>query len=126
MLVPLVCFLALSCAKDVPKHFTYNGADFVFYDVSPTSVTVDTVLREVGSGDYRLDELKFENGDVIVDVGANVGVISILLAKMNPGAKIYAFEPVPRTYRTLMKNIAANKVTNITAVNKALTADGRR
>ncbi len=123
--VSLVCLVVLSCSKDHPKHFSYHGADFVFDDVSSTSVTVDTVLREIGAGDYRLDELKFENGDVIVDVGANVGVISIILAKMNPGVKIYAFEPVPRTYAALMRNIAANKVTNITAVNKALTADGK-
>jgi FkbM family methyltransferase len=49
-------------------------------------------------------------GDVFADIGANVGVYSILAAK-NAGAKVVSFEPIPSTFQKLSRNVAANNVT---------------
>jgi FkbM family methyltransferase len=48
-------------------------------------------------------------GDVFVDVGANVGSYSIL-ACAGVGARGYAFEPVPATYRRLLENLQLNQI----------------
>jgi FkbM family methyltransferase len=48
-----------------------------------------------------------EPTDVFVDVGANVGSYS-LLACGAAGARGYALEPVPSTYRRLLTNLAVN------------------
>lgn len=54
------------------------------------------------------------DGDVIYDIGANIGVISFLLVG-NPTAKnsvVYSFEPEPRNFNQLKKNIALNNLCN--------------
>src|SRR5574337_127189 len=45
-------------------------------------------------------------GDVVFDVGANIGAYSLVMAKSsNMGAKVYAFEPSWPTYIQLCRNI---------------------
>jgi len=48
-------------------------------------------------------------GDVVVDVGANVGLYTLLAARLLRGSgRIYSFEPTPRTYRILKDNLQVN------------------
>lgn len=49
---------------------------------------------------------KIFRADTIVDIGANVGFFSILSRILYPESKIYAFEPIPRTFSCLKKNFA--------------------
>ncbi len=46
--------------------------------------------------------------DYFLDIGANAGVYSILLARKNLGGEIIAFEPDPGNRARLVANIAAN------------------
>lgn len=45
-------------------------------------------------------------GDVVVDVGANIGMLTVPLAKL--GAKVFAFEPQPQMYELLRENVEQN------------------
>ncbi|WP_437203121.1 FkbM family methyltransferase [Planctomicrobium sp. SH664] len=57
------------------------------------------------------------NRDVI-DVGANVGFYSVLLAKaIAPQRKVLAFEPTQRALKRLRENLALNHVTNVEIFN---------
>lgn len=48
-------------------------------------------------------------GDVVLDVGANVGAIALLLAKkVAPSGKVYAFEPGLSNFNHLWKNLNLN------------------
>lgn len=48
-------------------------------------------------------------GTVVVDVGANVGIYTLLAAKLLEGTgKIYSFEPTPRIYEILQDNVQVN------------------
>lgn len=49
----------------------------------------------------------FAAGDVLVDVGANVGMYTIWAARTR-GARVYAFEPESLNYATLNRNIVSN------------------
>ena len=49
----------------------------------------------------------FEEGDVLWDIGANVGVYSIYAA-LKPGVRILAFEPEASNYYVLTRNVALN------------------
>lgn len=100
-----------------------SGIRFDFDD-DPDSGVAKIVCREVIDA-YALDKIEFHPGDVVLDIGAQVGVVSIYLAKMNPGLRIISFEPVPDNYKRLLRNIEANGVSGITPVNKAVTGDGR-
>jgi len=42
-----------------------------------------------------------------MDIGANIGVFTVFAAALSPKGKVYAFEPVSKTFATLSKNIAA-------------------
>jgi FkbM family methyltransferase len=48
-------------------------------------------------------------GDTCLDVGANVGALTLAMAKrVGPTGKVFAFEPGPLTYRRLARNVALN------------------
>jgi FkbM family methyltransferase len=49
----------------------------------------------------------FQPGEVLADVGANVGMYSIWAAKTR-GARVYAFEPEAQNFALLNRNIAVN------------------
>lgn len=57
-----------------------------------------------------------EPEDCVIDIGANMGWYSINIAKKYPNSKIYAFEPIPKTYHYLSENISLNSVRNIEAL----------
>lgn len=54
-----------------------------------------------------------QDGDGILDIGANIGWYSIRLAKRLPKSPILAFEPIPKTHAQLKRNVALNGVPNI-------------
>ena len=60
-------------------------------------------------------------GDVVVDVGANVGFTTVLASKLvGPDGKVYAIEAHPRIYTYLKGNISFNRARNISAFNVAI------
>lgn len=48
---------------------------------------------------------KLEMISLIYDIGANIGVATILLAKCYPDATIHCFEPEPENYELLLRNV---------------------
>lgn len=59
-------------------------------------------------------------GYQVVDVGANIGSVAIALARVEPKAIIYCFEPDALNFSLLNMNILLNEVKNIRAFNYAL------
>jgi FkbM family methyltransferase len=57
---------------------------------------------------------------VILDIGANLGQTSARLARMLPGARIWAFEPNAEIFPELVRNLAP--FGNVTPINAALGA----
>jgi FkbM family methyltransferase len=53
-------------------------------------------------------------GDIALDIGAHVGYFSTLF-RLAVGATgtVFAFEPMPDTYRRLLRNVLANRFTNV-------------
>lgn len=98
---------------------------FHFHDAF-LSQTVNIVAYELDTS-YNFENINFKEGDIVVDIGGNVGMISIFLAKLYPFLKIYAFEPVRENYENFIKNIKLNNIPDGTIIveNKAVTKDGR-
>jgi len=51
-----------------------------------------------------------ENCRVIVDIGSNMGTFALYAALQCPAAKVHCFEPEPRNFATLQRNIALNSL----------------
>jgi FkbM family methyltransferase len=59
-------------------------------------------------------------GSTVIDVGANIGMYTILLATaVGEAGAVLAFEPIPRTLEKLRSNIALNGLTNVTVIAAA-------
>lgn len=58
--------------------------------------------------------------EVILDVGAHVGVFSLVAGHANSSARVFAFEPVAPTYQRLQSNVALNQLTNVRCFQSAL------
>lgn len=61
---------------------------------------------------FFLDRVADTPGDII-DIGANVGIVSVLLARQFPDRVVHAIEPAPGTFAALGKNIALNALRNV-------------
>jgi FkbM family methyltransferase len=103
-----------------------DGLEFKFCDLF-LSRTVGCVADELKNNSYLFSEIEFAPGDCVIDIGGNIGMVSIYLAKKYPFLKIYAFEPVKANYENFQRNIELNNIPKdvITLVNSAVTKDGR-
>jgi FkbM family methyltransferase len=60
-------------------------------------------------------------GDAFFDIGANVGFLSIIGARLvGPTGRVYAFEPVVANASCIRRNAALNGLKNIQVVQKAV------
>lgn len=64
-----------------------------------------------------------KNQGYVIDVGANIGTVCITLVRESVFSAALAFEPEPRNYRLLVKNIRRNRLArSIEAFNCALSS----
>jgi len=104
----------------------FRGYRFYFAQTPSTQ----SLINETFGDNYKVlaavdGGLKFNDGDVMLDLGACEGVFSIMMAKLFPGLRVIALEPVPRTFNYLLKNIELNGV-RIEAKNIGVGTRGKR
>ena len=63
-------------------------------------------------------------GDVVVDIGANIGTFSLYAAKVCGASRVLSFEPFLENYKMLSKNVEQNRLGSVTCVNQAVTGNG--
>lgn len=61
-------------------------------------------------------------GAVAIDIGANIGLTSLVLASLCGDGKVFAIEPVPHTFELLNRNLAAAGAGNVASFNAAVGA----
>ncbi len=60
-----------------------------------------------------------KSGDVVLDVGANIGTHTVFFGKkVSPGGLVYAFEPQRVTFEFLCSNIVLNGLVNVIPLQK--------
>jgi FkbM family methyltransferase len=61
-------------------------------------------------------------GDTALDVGANFGVFTKLFSQLvGPAGSVIAFEPIPKTFRTLSEGIERLHLRNVQPINRAVS-----
>lgn len=78
-------------------------------------------------GTLALIDKLLQRGDVFVDVGANIGLMSIFASKkVGQEGRVIAFEPNPKTKTLLERNVALNGSKNIHVEGFALSNEIKR
>jgi FkbM family methyltransferase len=63
--------------------------------------------------------LQPERDDIVVDIGAHVGVFTVFAASRTQNT-VYAFEPFPSNFEILKRNISVNKLSNVVLYRSAV------
>lgn len=63
-----------------------------------------------------------QKGDVVIDIGANIGYYTLIAARTVGGnGKVFAFEPDHTNYALLKRNIEINRYKNVIPIKKAVS-----
>lgn len=91
------------------------GYRITFFDYG----TLHFLFREIFiRGEYFIKITS--NKPIIIDCGANIGIATIYFKWLFPKSSILSFEPDPKTFKLLNKNISVNKLSNVKLVNAAV------
>jgi len=71
-------------------------------------------------GDFIFFRDMIPDEGMILDIGANIGVMAVHLARAHKKAMICAFEPIPYNIKTLKRIVRKYKINNISVVESAL------
>lgn len=88
-------------------------------EVCDLNILVENLLDD----QYELGTM-MRDGDIVVDIGAHIGIFSVLAAYRRSGIRVFAFEPEQDNFAMLRENIVANPGMNIEVYNKAVAYGG--
>ena len=71
--------------------------------------------------EYSDDNFSINNDDVIIDVGAHIGLFALFASQFCKNGKIFCYEPIKENYKILIENIEMNQIQNIFPNNLAVT-----
>jgi FkbM family methyltransferase len=105
--------------------FTMVTNDDIKLRFFPSSVSTEIWEKKDRSGpDREFLKRYLKPGDVYVDVGANIGYLTIVAARMvTASGRAIAFEANPRVFQFLEHNVTLNKLTNVTTHHLAAGAE---
>lgn len=74
------------------------------------------LLRE-----YDKPGFKISSNDIIIDIGAHIGLFALFASQFCKQGQIFCFEAVRENYDLLIANLQLNKITNVKAFNTAVS-----
>jgi FkbM family methyltransferase len=103
---------------------TYAGKQYSLIinekDPSADGCVVEIIHRD----EYHLSNFQNIEGAHFIDIGANCGVATCILAKQNPLSTVLAFEPDKEVFKVLSLNVQLNNLTNVKLYNMAVSKKG--
>ena len=115
--------IALSTLTEVDIRFKWftaiiSGIEFQDMMEDSASTSGNSVANELNKDEYHLKEIQkiLRDGDIVLDLGSNIGLTAILIAKMNPGVKVIGVEPSPVNWVAAQRNIKKMGVTDSVTV----------
>jgi FkbM family methyltransferase len=85
---------------------------------SPLPLVEEVFTRRV----YNPAELPIDPQDVVVDIGANVGVFTLFAARQTRN-RVLSFEPLPENCEQVRRNVEANSFSNVTVSCQAVAGE---
>lgn len=103
------------------RHFIIKRPSFWLH-FSPSALAATYWANpKAREEDERTIETLLRPGDTYIDVGANIGTLSLSASTVvGPSGLVYAIEAHPRTFGYLVENVVLNGRANIRPINLAL------
>lgn len=83
-------------------------------------------LGILGRAETQILRRLLRPGMTVLDVGANQGLFTLLLANLVRPGRVFAFEPQPFLYQQLVSNVQANTLGNVVCHNLAVSSSSGR
>nr|WP_267908214.1 FkbM family methyltransferase [Cerasicoccus arenae] len=93
----------------------------IYGDVSRYFTSGDAVSDRLDSEEITDFQDRLADADVFVDIGANIGVFTLLAARA--GLPCIAIEAHPKNFQNLLRNLEANDISGVECFNFALSDD---
>jgi FkbM family methyltransferase len=106
------------------RLFSIRGVDIWAADV-PGSGSAEIIAGELCDDCYGLDRIDFAPGDIVLDVGAHVGLFAAYVGLRYPEVSVHSFEPFPDNFELLSENVGRNRVSNVRIHPFGISGDGR-
>jgi len=71
--------------------------------------------------EYKTKNFQIKNNDIIIDVGAHIGLFSLYASQFCKSGSIYSFEPVKENYQLFLENTRINNLKQIKPFNLAVS-----
>jgi FkbM family methyltransferase len=105
-----------------------GGGHQIWFDLDPARPTERIIGNYFAQGRlYEPDVAAvlvraIQPGDTVLDVGANIGIFSVLAARLvGPAGRVVGFEPGPDNLARLAANLRLNGVMNVTVVDQPVS-----
>lgn len=96
------------------KQVEFRGASFLVFSNEDVGWRL-LYFKEYERNEIEVLEHLIREGDTCVDVGANIGIFSVFMARKAFRGKTLAYEPVPLNLSVLGVNLELNNVSNVSA-----------
>jgi FkbM family methyltransferase len=105
----------------MPSALSIKLGDFLYKNAFPVYNLIYPIFkRKQDKVDIALMHQHIKNGDVVLDIGANIGFYTKILSDLvGSTGKVYAFEPDKTNFAHLKNN--AGKLKNVDFINKAVS-----
>ncbi|MFA5136543.1 MAG: FkbM family methyltransferase [Patescibacteria group bacterium] len=100
-------------------ELTQDRKCICYTDSSNGGLVVYSKLFDYSEMTYLLKKLKPE--DTFIDVGANIGVYTLLASSVITKGMIHAFEPYGQSQKRLLENLRLNDIANVQVVEKIVS-----
>jgi tRNA/tmRNA/rRNA uracil-C5-methylase (TrmA/RlmC/RlmD family) len=113
------------------KVKTINTQDLIFQiKLNPKNGHIDHFINKKGYWDKVISAeitSRLKQGDVFLDIGANIGYFSILASTILKGSgEVHSFEPIKSVFNQLKDNIELNELKNVNIHNFALGSESKK
>lgn len=71
--------------------------------------------------EYGKDDFEIKDTDIVIDIGAHIGLFALFSSQFCKNGKIYCFEPVKENFDLLESNLKINDIKNVVAINGAVS-----
>lgn len=101
-------------------HATFGGEALALFGDASEGYLAEIANWDDANAPFLAALQRLPPDTACLDIGANIGLTTCLLARRVSEGRVYAFEAIPRTVAMLRRNIAANHVAHAEVIEAAL------